>query len=221
MASGASSSGTRNGKKEGCISGMEALERVQKPIQIRRLTPATSIVDGEYLHRLSVFRADRFSTAEYPGASMRILIMGAEGEDPNAIQNAIRMGQVEIVASRSAPLSDREDAPVYAFAGWVLNPVTRDLLDPSRRRIDLTSSEFDLLMAFIRRPGEPLPRADLMKSLKGRAWSYFDRSLDTLVARLRKKIDSDANLRLIRSVRGVGYVFCAGVSRMSLGAADA
>ena len=68
-------------------------------------------------------------------------------------------------------------------------------------------------MAFIHQPGQAASRSALLGALKGRAWTYFDRSIDTLVARLRKKIDADRSLPpLIRSVRGVGYVFCATVS---------
>jgi DNA-binding winged helix-turn-helix (wHTH) protein len=51
--------------------------------------------------------------------------------------------------------------------------------------------------------------------LRGRQWTYFDRSIDTLVARLRKKLDDGSDRPpLIRSVRGVGYVFCAAVARL-------
>ena len=90
---------------------------------------------------------------------------------------------------------------------------TRDLAGPAGRRAELTSSEFDLLVAFLRRPGQALSRAELTRALRGRAWDYFDRSIDTLVARLRKKIDAPGAPSLIRSVRGVGYVFCAPVAR--------
>ena len=76
-----------------------------------------------------------------------------------------------------------------------------------------TSCEFDLLMAFIRQRGQAASRSALLAALRGRAWTYFDRSIDTLVARLRKKIGADPGRPpLIRSVRGVGYVFCAAVS---------
>ena len=67
-------------------------------------------------------------------------------------------------------------------------------------------------MTFLRQPGQTLSRGALLNALRGRAWTYFDRSIDTLVARLRKKIDLDPARPLIRSVRGVGYVFCASVS---------
>ena len=100
------------------------------------------------------------------------------------------------------------------FAGWTLDETTRDLIGPAGQRVDLTSSEFDLLMAFLRHPGQPLSRAALLGALRGREWTYFDRSIDTMVARLRKKLDDGSDRPpLIRSVRGVGYVFCAAVAR--------
>jgi DNA-binding response OmpR family regulator len=100
------------------------------------------------------------------------------------------------------------------FAGWRLQETARDLVSPAGRRVDLTSSEFDLLMAFLRQPAKPLSRASLLAALRGREWTYYDRSIDTLVARLRKKlVEAPDRPPLIRSVRGVGYVFCAVVSR--------
>jgi DNA-binding response OmpR family regulator len=88
-------------------------------------------------------------------------------------------------------------------------------MSPAGQRVDLTSSEFDLTMAFLRHPGQPLSRAALLGVLRGRQWTYFDRSIDTLVARLRKKLDDGSDRPpLIRSVRGVGYVFCAVVVKL-------
>ena len=108
---------------------------------------------------------------------------------------------------------------LYSFAGWTLDETTRDLVSPAGQRVDLTSSEFDLLMAFLRHPGQPLSRAALLGVLRGRQWTYFDRSIDTLVARLRKKLEDGSDRPpLVRSVRGIGYVFCAAV--VNLGAQD-
>ena len=54
-----------------------------------------------------------------------------------------------------------------------------------------------------------------MDLLKGHDWSPLDRSIDTLVGRLRKKIEPDSDTpSLIKTVRGVGYVFTADVSRL-------
>jgi two-component system, OmpR family, response regulator len=110
------------------------------------------------------------------------------------------------------------DDPVerlYVFAGWTLEETARDLVNPTGRRVDLTSSEFDLLLAFVRQPGKALSRDALLGTLRGRAWTYFDRSIDTLVARLRKKLAAGPDRPPpVRSVRGVGYIFCAPVARI-------
>ncbi|MBV9287877.1 MAG: winged helix-turn-helix transcriptional regulator [Hyphomicrobiales bacterium] len=141
---------------------------------------------------------------------MRIVVLGAASGDLTAIEAALKRGEVEVVDSASSLSAPSEGG--YIFAGWTLDVATRNLIRTEGGRVDLTSSEFDLLMAFLREPGRPLSRAALLRALRGRAWNYFDRSIDTLVARLRKKIDADrSGPPLIRSVRGVGYVFCASV----------
>ena len=114
------------------------------------------------------------------------------------------------------PTRPRRARVVTLSPGGCSNSTTRNLVSFDSKRVDLTSSEFDLLMTFVRRPGQALSRAVLLAALRGRTWTYFDRSIDTLVARLRKKIDAGpSGPPLIRSVRGVGYVFCANVSHSS------
>lgn len=128
-----------------------------------------------------------------------------------AIDEAFRRREAAIRRAQATRPIDR----LSMFAGWTLDETTRDLISPEGRRVDLTSSEFDLLMALLRQPGQPLSRGALLGALRGRQWTYFDRSIDTLVARLRKKLaDESDRPPLIRSVRGVGYVFCAAVSRI-------
>jgi two-component system, OmpR family, response regulator len=142
---------------------------------------------------------------------MQIHILEDAGRGLAAIDKSVRRREIE--TRRAQPVEPIER--LYTFAGWSLDETTRDLLSPMGQRVDLTSSEFDLLMAFVRHPGQPLSRAALLGVLRGRQWTYFDRSIDTLVARLRKKLDDGSDRSpLIRSVRGVGYVFCAAVGRL-------
>ena len=142
---------------------------------------------------------------------MQIHILEDVGPELAAIDNAVLPRDLEIRRSPSVELTER----LYVFAGWTLDDTTRDLLGPAGQRVDLTSSEFDLLMALLRHPGQPLSRAALLGVLRGRQWTYFDRSIDTLVARLRKKLDDGSHRPpLIRSVRGIGYVFCAAVAKL-------
>lgn len=84
----------------------------------------------------------------------------------------------------------------------------RELVRTNGEAIPLTTAEFDLLAVFVRRPHRVLSRDTIMDLLKGHEWSPVDRSIDTLIARLRKKIEVDSEApKLIKTVRGVGYVF--------------
>jgi two-component system, OmpR family, response regulator len=142
---------------------------------------------------------------------MQIHILEEAGQERAAIDNASWRREAQIRRAEAI----RPIEPVYMFAGWSLDETARDLISPAGQRVDLTSSEYDLLMAFLRQPGQPLSRGALLSVLRGREWTYFDRSIDTMVARLRKKlVDGSDRPPLIRSVRGVGYVFCAAVSRL-------
>ena len=142
---------------------------------------------------------------------MQIHILEEVGPELAAIDNAVRRRELE---TRRRTIR-RADRAALHVRGWTLDETTRDLINPTGQRVDLTSSEFDLLMTFVRHPSQPLSRAALLGVLRGREWTYFDRSIDTLVARLRKKLDDGSDRpALIRSVRGVGYVFCAAVGRL-------
>lgn len=149
---------------------------------------------------------------------MRILIVDDAGQDRAATENAVQERDVETRRADDVLPIER----LYLFAGWTLEETARDLVSPAGRRVDLTSSEFDLLLAFVRQPGQALSRDALLGTLRGREWRYFDRSIDTLVARLRKKLAGGADRPpRVRSVRGVGYIFCAAVARICQGGQSA
>ena len=102
----------------------------------------------------------------------------------------------------------------YAFKGWVLDAGSRSLTDHDGKEHELTTGEFNLLEAFVKRPLRALSRDEIMDLLKGQDWSPMDRSIDNLVARVRKKIEADPDRpTLIKTVRGVGYTFTAAVEK--------
>ena len=73
---------------------------------------------------------------------------------------------------------------------------------------DLTSYQFDLLVALAERAGRVLTRDQIMEAVRGRELEAFDRSIDVHMGRIRAAIEVDAkNPRRILTVRGVGYVF--------------
>lgn len=101
----------------------------------------------------------------------------------------------------------------YEFEGWILNVPKRELSATNGVRVDLTETEFWLLTMFLRHPGRVLARDEISQELRGRGWTPLDRTIDGHVARVRRKIEppSDAPM-LIKSVRGVGYVFTGEVT---------
>ena len=72
--------------------------------------------------------------------------------------------------------------------------------------LDLTTVEFDLLDALLRAAGRVIPRDELVRSGAARAFSPFDRSIDTHVSNLRRKLGPTPDgLERIKGVRGIGY----------------
>jgi len=85
----------------------------------------------------------------------------------------------------------------------------QQLFAASGDEIAVTAMEFDLLRVFAERPNRPLSRDTLLDLTQNRDWDPFDRSIDIRIARLRRKIEPDPEKpRIIRTVRGVGYMFC-------------
>ena len=96
---------------------------------------------------------------------------------------------------------------VLGFAGWKLDMPARRLLDPQGLEVSLTSGEFDLLCAFAKHPGRVLSRDFLLEQTRGREAGPFDRTIDTQVGRLRRKLGDDGDdPRIIKSVRSAGYI---------------
>lgn len=99
-----------------------------------------------------------------------------------------------------------------SFDHTVFNGVRRLVRTTDSREIHLTETEFNLLALFLENPGRILSRDEIWQKLRGRERDPLDRTLDGHVAHLREKIENDSDRdMLIKSVRGVGYVFVGDV----------
>ena len=126
-----------------------------------------------------------------------------------------RMPDAEADAVPTDDAHREEDGERLIFAGWCLDLAARNLHAPDSSPVPLTTGEFNLLTAFVKRPNRPLSRDQIMDIVQGRDWSPYDRSIDTQVGRLRKKLEADPkDPQLIKTVRGVGYVFTPAVKRL-------
>ena len=133
--------------------------------------------------------------------------------DPRELVARIRSLQRRVAGSNDAA-GDTLDADEIRFNDWRLNRVTRQLTDPAGMLIPLSNAEFRLLWVFIERPRRLLTRDQLLDAARGRAAEAFDRSIDLLVSRLRQKLNDDPKApRLLKTVRGEGYMFDARVSK--------
>jgi len=118
-----------------------------------------------------------------------------------------------------APAPEAGEPPAggkrYAFDGWTVDLARREVRAPDGALCDLTTAEFNLLAILVQRPGRVLSRDELMDLLKGHDWTPLDRSIDGLVARLRRKIEPERERPLlVKTVRGIGYVFAGSVKRV-------
>jgi DNA-binding response OmpR family regulator len=92
--------------------------------------------------------------------------------------------------------------------GWRLCLKQRELFAPDGSPRHLTSAEFELMQSLARQQGMPVQRDALSLAVLRRPYHPEDRALDNLVLRLRRKLgDGGTTAKLIKSVRGVGYVF--------------
>lgn len=99
------------------------------------------------------------------------------------------------------------------FNGWVLDRRQYQLFDDTGKPADLTSGEFRLLEALVMAPNRVLSREQLFELTRGSGdFDTYDRAIDIQIARIRKKLQDDPRSPdLIKTVRGVGYMFAGDI----------
>ncbi|QFY63611.1 response regulator (plasmid) [Rhizobium grahamii] len=110
-------------------------------------------------------------------------------------------------------VADRKERKIYAFDKWTLNVKKRQLMSAEESEVKLTAGEFNLLIAFLDAPRQVLSREQLLSASRVHDEEIFDRSIDVLILRLRRKLESDPSTpKLIRTERGAGYIFDSDVA---------
>src|SRR3954449_12207964 len=155
-----------------------------------------------------------------------IIMLTARGEDVDRILG-LEMGADDYLAKPFNPrellarinavlrrqaiaftASATEGATALTFAGWRIDLRLRELRNPEGARVAMTSAEFDLLRTFCERPGRVLSRDSLLDLTQGRSTGSFERSIDVLVSRIRRKVEPNpADPTMIKTVRSGGYLF--------------
>lgn len=126
------------------------------------------------------------------------------------IRSVMRRVKERTQVSTSALMGEQR---IVVFSNWKLNLDSRELRDPEGKKVELTSGEFNLLNEFIEKAGRVLSRDHLLSAIYNREWEPFDRSIDVLVTRLRRKVEADSrHPEIIKTVRGTGYMFASAIS---------
>lgn len=134
------------------------------------------------------------------------LEMGADDYVPKPFDPRELLARIRAVLRRNAPETRKDPhRQIYRFAGWTMDCSRRRLMAPGDVRVELTAAEFNLLTTFVQSAQRVLSRDQLIELAGG---DSYDRSIDILVSRLRRKMEDDPRTpRLIMTVRNGGYQF--------------
>ena len=142
------------------------------------------------------------------------LEMGADDYLPKPFGSRELIARIRAVLRRAPFGSEpRRQAALYRFDRWVLDVERRELLGEDGVSMPLSSGEFDLLLVLVARPQRVLSREQLLDLARGRNAAPLDRSIDTQISRLRRKIERDVSEpQLIKTIWGSGYLFTPAVA---------
>jgi two-component system, OmpR family, response regulator len=140
------------------------------------------------------------------------LEMGADDYLSKPFNPRELLARIRAVLRRSSAEGSRGDRPRrglrYEFAGWRVELSTRELTSPSQTKTALTGAEFDLLHALCEHSNRILTRDQILGLLHGPLDGPNERSIDTLISRLRQKLELEPRSpQMIQTIRSEGYMF--------------
>jgi DNA-binding response OmpR family regulator len=138
------------------------------------------------------------------------LELGADDYLPKPFEPRELLARIRAVLRRrgdGGAMSITRSTPVLRFGALEIDRDARTV-QVDERPCELTSYQFDLLVAMAERAGRVLTRDQIMEAVRGRELDAFDRSIDVHIGRIRQAIEEDSKEpKRILTVRGVGYVF--------------
>ncbi|HEY0209473.1 response regulator transcription factor [Acerihabitans sp.] len=146
------------------------------------------------------------------------LEMGADDYIVKPFNPRVVIARIKAVLRRGGALAMEPPAVGrqngWLFNGWRLDSDSCTLFNPSREPVTLTQGEYSLLLALLAHARKVLTRDQLLELTHSETLDVFDRTVDVLIMRLRRKIESNPHQpTLIRTIRRLGYVFAADVVR--------
>ena len=144
------------------------------------------------------------------------LELGADDYVPKPFSRAELLARIRAVLRRGKTMAVASGtrARHLRFASWVLDTARHELTAPDGAAVELSGAEYAVLLAFLEHPQRVMTRDRILELSRNRIGEVFDRSVDVLVSRLRRKLGAPEEAsELIKTVRGAGYLFAAEVGR--------
>jgi DNA-binding response OmpR family regulator len=140
------------------------------------------------------------------------LELGADDYLPKPFEPRELLARIQSVLRRSeVKMKKNETIKFKSSAGELVVDGNKRTAFLNNKDLELTSTEFDLLMLFVKHNGKVLSRDEIMQNTRGISWMSFDRSVDVMVSRLRNKLKHKNSKKdqIIKTVHTVGYMFFA------------
>ncbi|CUX65823.1 Regulatory protein VirG [Agrobacterium tumefaciens str. Kerr 14] len=203
------------------VDALESLSSLERPAAPQDIDLMIVNITGEHDDETELV-LDLCSTAEVP-----VIVTSADKVDESDKVAALEVGASDYivkpfgmrellarvrVALRASAQRRAQQHMVFTFDNWRLSTRHRRLKDAAGMEVKLTASELNLLIAFLKSPRQILSREQLLLATRIHDQEIFDRSVDVLVLRLRRKLGDDpSSPRYIRTERRAGYIFDAEV----------
>jgi DNA-binding response OmpR family regulator len=193
---------------DSACNGAEGLQRaLDGPYDLAILDVMLPAMDGfsilEQLRRRKALPVIMLTARVQQKDRIRGLNAGADDYLPKPFDPDELLARVRAVLRRAEP-PKRAEIPDWTFDSLRISPATREVW-AAGAPVDLTEMEFDLLVLLVHSGGRVVSREEISTALFAREASPYDRFLDVHMSHLRKKLKTGR--KLIRTIRGVGYMF--------------
>ena len=206
-----------------CHNGQDALRQVQQEPAIALVLLDMMLPDINGLQVLLQLQKQRPALPVIMltglGSESDVVVgleMGADDYIGKPFNPRVVVARVKAVLRRTGALAAEAPMPRAAgitFNDWTLDTTRCELIDPQRNAVPLTQGEYGLLLAITQNARRVLSREQLLELTHSESTEVFDRTIDVLIMRLRRKIEINPHQpKLIKTMRGLGYVFAADVS---------
>lgn len=167
----------------------------------------------ELLQRLKLITTTPVIMLSGLGSESDIVVgleMGADDYIPKPFYPRVVVARAKVILRRSQPQSLMINTSYkgFIFNHWILDTENHKLYSPQKQEMMLTQGEYTLLYALVSNPQKVLSRQKLLELTHSESFEIFDRTIDVLIMRLRKKLEPNPKTpTYIQTVRGVGYLF--------------